>query len=101
MKSRYADTLNALDEMQQSIAYAARRPVLAEAERIIVYVEQRCKRLESVLHRIADLDYSTSGAAYDAHLMACYLLGISRPPLTEEARQRQAWEGDPANPANH
>lgn len=39
IKSQHAELLNALDEMQQSIAYAARRDTLSEAERVIVAQE--------------------------------------------------------------
>lgn len=47
-KNRFSDVLNALDEMQQSIAYAARRHVLCQAEQIIVELdeERRTLRLE-------------------------------------------------------
>lgn len=43
--SQHADTLNALADMQQSIAYAVRRQVLADAERIIVEQEQEILRM--------------------------------------------------------
>lgn len=45
--SQHADTLNALAEMQHSIAYAARRSVLADAERIIAELEHENKRLHA------------------------------------------------------
>lgn len=41
MRSDHADTLNALAEMQASPAYAVRRSVLAEAERLIVDLETK------------------------------------------------------------
>lgn len=46
-KSKYAICLNALDEMQQSIAYAARKSVLWEAETIIVNLESENETLKA------------------------------------------------------
>lgn len=47
--SVYAELLNALDEMQQSPAYAVRWPILAEAERTIVSLEKEETRLRQQL----------------------------------------------------
>jgi len=52
MTSKHADTLNALDEMQQSVAYAVRRSVLADAERIIVRQEETIAELLAALEEI-------------------------------------------------
>lgn len=41
--TQYAKVLNALDEMQHSLAYAARRSDLAEAERLILTLEHALK----------------------------------------------------------
>lgn len=41
IKSEHAHLLNALDEMQQSVAYAARRTTLHDAEVCIVQQEQQ------------------------------------------------------------
>ena len=46
-KSQHAEILNALDEMQASVAYAARRHHLAQAEQCIVWQEQRIAQLEA------------------------------------------------------
>ena len=58
--SRFADLLNDLDEMQQSMAYAVRRPTLMEAERVIVLLEQEhrasqqtCEQLRNDVYRIS------------------------------------------------
>ena len=57
--SLHADVLNALDEMQQSSAYAVRRGVLAEAEQIIVQQE---RELQSCKDRIAELERERDAA---------------------------------------
>lgn len=44
LKSKYANLLNQLSDMQESPAYAARKQVLAEAERLIVELEQDAER---------------------------------------------------------
>ena len=61
--SLHADVLNALDEMQQSSAYAVRRGVLAEAEQIIVQQE---RELQSCKERIAELESQLAAAQKDA-----------------------------------
>lgn len=40
LKTEFADILNALNDMQQSFMYAARRDELQRAERLIVQLEQ-------------------------------------------------------------
>lgn len=45
-KSQHAETLNALDQMQESGVYALMRSVLADAECIIVSQEKEISRLE-------------------------------------------------------
>lgn len=55
IKSRYAALLNALDEMQQSYAYAARKSTLNYAERTIVELEQRVTKLETVMGEAASM----------------------------------------------
>lgn len=47
--SKHAELLNTLDHMQGVMAYAARRDVLAEAERVIVSQEQEINRLTQQL----------------------------------------------------
>ena len=44
--SRFAPVLNELDAMQQSVAYAARWPVLAKAECLIVALEKERDQLQ-------------------------------------------------------
>lgn len=51
--SQYADLLNDLDAMQQSMAYAVRRPVLASAERTIVSLE---KERDQLAERVKELE---------------------------------------------
>jgi len=46
-QSEYADTLNALVAMQESMIYAARRPVLNAAERIIVDLEAKLRATQA------------------------------------------------------
>lgn len=53
-RSAHADTLNALDEMQRSFAYALRRQWLAAAERIIVQQEASIASLTQQLAATAD-----------------------------------------------
>lgn len=53
-ESKYADTLNALDEMQKSIAYAARRSVLADAERIIEKLEKNLDKANTAISILRD-----------------------------------------------
>lgn len=45
IKSKHAQLLNDLSDMQQSPAYAVRRGVLAEAERVIMAQEREIARL--------------------------------------------------------
>jgi hypothetical protein len=45
IKTQYPELLNALSEMQESPAYAVRRSVLAEAERVIVKLEKEAHDL--------------------------------------------------------
>ena len=52
-KSKHADLLNALDEMQQSVAYAVRRDVLARAERVILSQEEEIQDLRRELRGAA------------------------------------------------
>ena len=47
--SKHAELLNALDEMQHSLAYAVRRDILARAEQTIVSQEETIARLEREL----------------------------------------------------
>lgn len=58
-ESIHADTLNALNDMQRSITYAGRRPVLTTAERIIVSQEAtiatRDKRIAELEAEVAKL----------------------------------------------
>ena len=54
MKSKHATLLNALAEMQESPAYAARRGVLQQAEELIVRLERELDQLKS------DADVSNS-----------------------------------------
>ena len=49
--SQYARILNALDKMQQSRVYAARRHVLVEAECLILRLERRVEELEYILRQ--------------------------------------------------
>ena len=60
-KSQYASTLNALDEMQQSMIYAARRNVLSDAERIIVQLEAERDALKA---HINDAQAAVGGSPY-------------------------------------
>lgn len=55
-KSQHAEILNALDEMQASVAYAARRHYLAKAEQIIVQQEQRIAELEETVSTLTRRD---------------------------------------------
>jgi hypothetical protein len=50
--SPHADTLNALVEMQESPAYAARRAVLQQAESIICEQQRLVERALEVLRRV-------------------------------------------------
>lgn len=59
--SQHADTLNALDEMQHSIAYAARRSVLADAERIIAEQEAELDRQQRENDELASQILVVSG----------------------------------------
>jgi hypothetical protein len=52
MKSKYADTLNALVEMQDSMAYAVRKSDLVKAEIAIVTLEKRDAVAVSALKEI-------------------------------------------------
>ena len=45
LTSEFAEVLNALDEMHQSMAYVIRRSVLRQAERVIVQLEKECVAL--------------------------------------------------------
>ena len=49
MKTKYANILNALNEMKSSVLYAARRNVLAEAENIILQLESKLAVIEEHL----------------------------------------------------
>ncbi len=68
--SEYADTLNALDAMQQSPAYAVRRRALADAERIIISLERSNRALREDAERLRILEHVApdhhSGAIKDA-----------------------------------
>lgn len=55
MTSKHADLLNALDQMQQSPAYAVRRQVLAQAERVIPEQEETIAALEHENSLLRDL----------------------------------------------
>jgi len=64
VKTKYAELLNTLDEMQQSHAYAVRRHVLSEAESTIVQLERETQaqreeiaRLREALRTIANSEY--------------------------------------------
>jgi phage-related tail protein len=48
-ESKYASCLNALDEMQQSVIYAARKGFLAEAESIIVRLESETAEQRQII----------------------------------------------------
>ncbi len=77
--SIHADTLNALHEMQQSIAYAVRRPVLAAAERII-------SEQEADIFRLRYLAEAAEIVAAENIEAACSFLdnrGIKHPPLRD------------------
>ena len=49
MRSKYAPVLNALNEMQQAVAYAVRKSDLAQAESLIVSLEQENAKLKAKL----------------------------------------------------
>ena len=53
--SKYADTLNALDQMQSSPVYAVRKYVLAAAERIIVDLETELTTCQAELAAVREL----------------------------------------------
>lgn len=55
IKTQHKDVLNALSEMQQSPAYAARRTTLRQAEQLIYRQEQQIKRLVMVTETLAEL----------------------------------------------
>jgi len=71
--SKYADTLNALDQMQQSPAYAVRKPILAAAERIIVDLETELTACQAELARahIALCSLTPGGSEYANDPDAC------------------------------
>lgn len=48
LESKHADLLNKLNDMQRSLNYAARRPVLVEAESLIVSQERRIAELTAI-----------------------------------------------------
>ena len=50
-ESRHAELLNNLNDMQHSLHYAARRPVLAAAESLIVSQEREIARLQEELKK--------------------------------------------------
>lgn len=50
IKTKYANLLNALNDMASSPAYALRREDLRNAERIILAQEQQIKQLEKQLN---------------------------------------------------
>lgn len=49
MKSKYTDTLNALDDMQQTLLYRLRAPVLKKAEDTIVDLETKQHQIEQAI----------------------------------------------------
>ena len=53
IKSDYADTLNALHDMQHTLLYAARRQVLCRAEEIIVSLESDLKNARATVSAAA------------------------------------------------
>ena len=53
-ESKYASCLNALDEMQQSVIYAARKGFLAEAESIIVRLESETAEQRAEIERLKE-----------------------------------------------
>lgn len=53
--SKYAPLLNDLDDMQHSMAYAARQSTLRLAETTIVELEQRVNKLETVMGEAASM----------------------------------------------
>jgi len=57
LKSKYADLLNALNEMQQAMLYAARRPVLREAENLIVDLERQVAALRDDNVKLGTADF--------------------------------------------
>lgn len=63
--SRFADTLNALVDMQESLLYAARRPVLNAAERAIVQLESEVHVMKSALNSLVDVDDALQLAVAD------------------------------------
>ena len=82
--SDHAGTLNALDDMQKSLAYAARRPVLAAAERIIVDLERRCATLTAELAAARQERDEANGHAKQ---LSDELFKVVRPAL-EHAEER-------------
>lgn len=53
--SKYASCLNALDDMQQSVIYTARKGFLAEAESIIVLLESKVDEQRTEIERLTAL----------------------------------------------
>jgi len=54
-KSKYAETLNALVDMQSSVAYAVRRQTLINAEQAIVELEQQRDELLAAARAVVGL----------------------------------------------
>lgn len=74
--SKHADLLNALDQMQASIAYAVRKPVLIQAERVIVNQEEKINELEKDLAAVVAMchrlhDFTDCGCGFEYGCTDC------------------------------
>jgi hypothetical protein len=74
IKSQHGKLLNALDDMQRSLAYALRRDTLAEAEQLILRQEQRIAELEAAPRR---LHVPPDDIGYPRDVFAQILIGNS------------------------
>ena len=73
MRTQHVALLNDLVAMQDSVAYALRRPILAEAEQLIVRQEREIAGLKAGLRLLLDqVDY-TAGACMPGTLVGACL----------------------------
>lgn len=70
IKTRHADLLNKLSDMQDSLIYAARKDVLRDAEQTILNLENRVNKLNDALFMIALQDSGVPGSTDKADCMA-------------------------------